>query len=53
MEMKAPSISLGRTFSLKITMEAGIMRIGDMDEIEETMPAAVYCNATKDRTTPI
>jgi cytoskeletal protein CcmA (bactofilin family) len=53
MEMNAPNISFGRIFSLKITIEAGIIIIGDMDVMDETMPAAVCCSATSERTTPI
>ena len=53
MEMNAPNISLGKFFSLKIIIEAGIIIIGDMDVMDETMPAAVCCSATSERTTPI
>ena len=53
MEMSAPKISLGSTFSLKTPMEKGMIRIGDMDVSDDTMPAGAYCRAMSERVTPI
>ena len=51
-EIKAPIISLGRTFSLNTIMEKGIMITGDTDDIDETIPVAVYCTANKEKVIP-
>ena len=52
-EMQAPSISLGFTFSLNIQMDTGMMSIGEMEVMDETMPVAVCCKASNDKLTPI
>lgn len=44
---------MGVTFSLNIKMEAGIITIGDIDEIDETMPVEVYLTAIRENVTPI
>ena len=48
----APRISLGVTFSLNIYMEAGMTNMGDIDEIDETIPVAVYLTAKRENATP-
>ena len=53
MEMSAPRISFGSTFSLKTPMEKGMIRIGDMDVNDDTIPAGAYCRATSEKVTPM
>ena len=38
---------------MKIPIEKGIIRIGDIEVREETMPAGACCKATSDRVTPM
>ena len=52
-ETQAPRISFRATFSLKANMDMGMIIIGEMEVMDETMPAAVCCSATNDKLTPI
>ena len=51
--MIAPTISLTRTFSLKIIIDSGIISIGVIDVIVETIPVGACCTANKPNETPI
>ena len=52
-DMIAPITSLGMTFSLKTIIEMGMIKTGDSEFKDETMPVLVYWRATKDSVTPM
>lgn len=41
-DISAPNISFGSTFSLNIMIEAGMINIGEREVIVDTIPVAVY-----------
>ena len=51
-EIIAPVISLGVIFSLKIKIAAGIINIGVIDVIVDTIPVGACCTARSESDTP-
>jgi len=49
----APTISLSGTFSLSMIIDIGIISIGVMDMMVETMPVGACCTANSESETPM
>lgn len=52
MDINAPNISFGSTFSLNIIIDAGIISIGEREVMVDTIPVAVYWTAIREKDTP-
>ena len=53
MVIEAPNISFADTFSLNTSIETGIIKIREIEEIVDATPVGMYWTASKEKDTPI